>query len=272
MTGFISYRVSTSISSGSNRSISSAWIEVDTGSGFAEIDGTRVFMYNRSAGSGENTGTANFVYLINAGDVFRIRVERISGSDTITTVADGSEFVIYDLNGGEVGPTGPSSVATLGSTGTGENLVSDGIGPDFVIKSVTGATGIIVNNIGDTVEITTTNIEFNTIDTIQTTNNNTTTISTIGTTSNKLYYVDARVQTMESDSSTAGVFLLKCAYRNTGGTLTQLGSDDIVSFSDSTDYNVGSTGAGTNINVDVKGATGTTLNWENIYIVRQYEF
>jgi hypothetical protein len=52
---FISFRVSTEISAGTNRSTSFAWIELDTGSGFVEVEGSKTFMYNITLHNSLNT-------------------------------------------------------------------------------------------------------------------------------------------------------------------------------------------------------------------------
>jgi hypothetical protein len=114
--GLIQFRVSTDVSSGTARSISYAWLERDTGSGYSEVDGSRVYMYNRSTASGENTGTASLILSVSAGDKFRIRVARLAGSDTIRTIADASGLMIVDLAGGNTGPAG--TAGTSGGAGT----------------------------------------------------------------------------------------------------------------------------------------------------------
>jgi hypothetical protein len=103
----ISYRVSTEISSGSARSTSFAWIELDTGSGFAEVEGSRAFMYNRTLDSSANTGSSNILLNLNAGDKIRLRVQRQDGSDTLNTIIQGCNLSVIDLMGGRQGPQGP---------------------------------------------------------------------------------------------------------------------------------------------------------------------
>jgi len=106
----VSYRVSTEISSGTSRSTSYAWVEIDTGSGFTEVDGSRVFMYNRTDGNSVNTGSGNVLLDVNSGDVIRLRVQRQDGTDTLNTVIDGCNLSIVDLKGGKQGPQGPQGI------------------------------------------------------------------------------------------------------------------------------------------------------------------
>jgi len=118
--GLIQFRVSTDVSSGTARSISFAYLERDTGSGYSEVDGSRVYMYNRSSNQGENTGTASVILSVGAGDKFRIRVARLAGTDTISTIADGSGLMIVDLAGGNTGPAGTSG--SSGGAGTPDEV------------------------------------------------------------------------------------------------------------------------------------------------------
>jgi hypothetical protein len=93
----ITMDVSTGISSGSARSVSSAVLERDTGGGFEDVAGTKCFMYNRQSSRAENTGSTSVVLQVNAGTKFRIGVSRLSGSDTIKMVADGTRLTIKKL-------------------------------------------------------------------------------------------------------------------------------------------------------------------------------
>jgi hypothetical protein len=104
---FISFRVSTEITTGTSRSTSFAWIELDTGSGFVEVEGSRTFMYNRTDGASVNTGSGNILLDLNSGDKIRLRVQRQDGSDTLNTVINGCNLSIFDLKGGKQGPVGP---------------------------------------------------------------------------------------------------------------------------------------------------------------------
>lgn len=103
----ISYRVSTEIDGGSSRSTSTAWLELDSGSGFTEVDGSRVFMYNRTVNASVASGSGNILLNLSSGDKVRLRVQRKNGSDTLNTVIDGCNLSIIDLKGGSQGPQGP---------------------------------------------------------------------------------------------------------------------------------------------------------------------
>ncbi len=85
------------VSSGSARSITKAWIEVDTGGGYAVIPGTDCFAYDRNNSARWSSTVTMTSYQIdkqNSGTVkFRIRTQRVDGSNTITTLASASNFV-----------------------------------------------------------------------------------------------------------------------------------------------------------------------------------
>ena len=102
----VSFYVSTINSSNGSRSSSQAWLEVDTGSGWTEVPGTRINLYNRNNNEGRATGSGDLVYDVSSGDVFRVRAERAGGGDSISTIADGSGIVFSELSS-QPGPRGP---------------------------------------------------------------------------------------------------------------------------------------------------------------------
>ncbi|MEM9346032.1 MAG: DUF2793 domain-containing protein [Planctomycetota bacterium] len=89
------FRVSTDVSAGTARSASKCWIETDTGGGFTAVAGTEGFMYNRTLSLGDNTATVQLALDVAAGDKFRVRANRINGTDTITTKDNGSGLTVY---------------------------------------------------------------------------------------------------------------------------------------------------------------------------------
>lgn len=110
-TYLIIFRVSTDIFSGNNRTTSSAWLEIDSGSGFSEVDGSRGYMYNHGINDGLNTCTVQLIQDITSGYKFRVKVTRETGTSTVGTIVDGSgiTFTALSLNGAD-GPTGASGV------------------------------------------------------------------------------------------------------------------------------------------------------------------
>lgn len=140
----ITYDVSTDISSGSSRSVSIAWLELDNGLGFTEIDGTRGFMYNRTVGNAAQSCSRTLMLDVTSGDKFRIRATRYTGNDTMLTIPDGSgiTFIAVPGNGldGAQGPEGPAGPA---GSGVNINVYTDGTpvnGSPFEILNFTGGT------------------------------------------------------------------------------------------------------------------------------------
>jgi hypothetical protein len=94
-----------------SRSISTGWLEVDTGSGFAEIPGTRGYAYHRnSAGSGGNVVGA-VIYEAFVGDVIRVRAVRQDGSGTLSTISNASG--LHFANTGGIGGSGGASGSSI---------------------------------------------------------------------------------------------------------------------------------------------------------------
>lgn len=118
------YRVSTDIASGSARSCSRALLELDTGSGFSEVIGSRGYMYNRDSSNADNTCTVSLILNLNVGDALRIRVNRESGSDTINVIQQGSGVTIVSVGtNGPVGPAGADGDVTWEGTWVSQNYV-----------------------------------------------------------------------------------------------------------------------------------------------------
>lgn len=95
----VNFRIGTDGQTGTARSIARGWIELDPATGsFAEIDGTRVYMYCRQVDRGEGTGSASLVLDVTAANSkLRLRVIREAGADTLQTITDGSNLTIVRL-------------------------------------------------------------------------------------------------------------------------------------------------------------------------------
>ena len=109
----INYRVTTYISSGTDRTTSRAILYKGTGGlspGFQEVTGSRIFMYNRTDdGNSKSTGSGTVILNVEPNDYVYVQVDRIHGTSTLKTLANGSGITIFNLKGGERGPTGPPS-------------------------------------------------------------------------------------------------------------------------------------------------------------------
>jgi hypothetical protein len=88
----------TGVTSGTTRSESQCYVEVNTGVSFAEITGTRCENYNRTATVGDaTTCSATFLHSITSGDILRIRAVRTAGTSTVATVADQSRLTVREV-------------------------------------------------------------------------------------------------------------------------------------------------------------------------------
>ena len=114
------YRVDYGCSSAeisNNDIVAEMWVELDTGSGFAEVGGTRARWFHDS--NGEEGGNAGFATLaVAATDVIRIRAQVVGGSDTLNTLANSLRLSIQTVGAdGAAGATG-----SQGPTGSGSNV------------------------------------------------------------------------------------------------------------------------------------------------------
>jgi len=84
----VAYYIGTEVTSGTNRDSSAARLMLDTGGGFAEMAGTRGPMYNRQAGEGYGQAAVSIIRSFSAGDIVKLQAGKLTGSDTVKTVAD----------------------------------------------------------------------------------------------------------------------------------------------------------------------------------------
>ncbi len=102
---------------------------------------------------------------------------------------------------------------------------------------------------------------------VQTTDATVTTIATIATSSDLSYFPDVKIIARRSaggDESAA--YLLRAAFRNNAGTVTQIGNDDKLSFEDTQGWNVTTAISTTNILIQVTGAAAT-IEWKANFTV-----
>jgi len=94
----ISFTVATNVTSGTIRSISEASLYRKPAAGvYAEVIGTRVFMYNRVVSLGYGTGSCDTVLTCAANDVIKIRALVTSGPSTVSTIPNGSRIMIKKI-------------------------------------------------------------------------------------------------------------------------------------------------------------------------------
>lgn len=143
--------VTTNISvSSTSRSDSYMWLELDSGSGFAEIDGTRGTMYNRQNTQGTTSASATAILDLDVGDKLRIWAQRKSGSATVVLLADGSRLIITAMRG-PAGPTGADGAdGADGAPGSGSNIVvkDDTVLVGTVMDTINFGAGLVVTDDG----------------------------------------------------------------------------------------------------------------------------
>lgn len=103
---FITARVTTNITLGSNRSDCRIRIVKDVGYGYIEIPGTIASTYNRLVSEGTTTAVSILLDDFSAGDKIKVQVRQNSGTDTINLLANGSSLTVFIPAGAE-GPQGP---------------------------------------------------------------------------------------------------------------------------------------------------------------------
>ena len=204
----------------------------------------------------DGTGPSLEIRAINSGTGISFAVDG-NGSVTITNTSPGAGTVT--LSGVACSPPfSPSNEV---------NLVVNGTGPDLEIRNLNGGDGISLDINNDCVNITNTDPGSGTMDTVTTANNVLTTITTIPTNTDTTYFIDARLVARRTDSGTESAgYKLYATYRNNGGVLSQVGSDDLLSQEDSAQWDVETVISGTNILIQVMGQNGKTIDWKSSWM------
>ncbi len=90
-------------------------IQLDTGSGYADISNLKLYNYSRTSADGKDTSSTTFPLTVNTGDKLQIQAVGRTTS-TLSTVPDGCNITIFPIESvsgpkgdkGDIGPTGPS--------------------------------------------------------------------------------------------------------------------------------------------------------------------
>jgi len=127
---FIAYfNLSTDVTSASRRT-STGFLQIDTGSGFNDVQNAEIYMYNRSSANGKDTGSCAVVLDVNAGDVLRIQLLQSVGTDCVT-IETGCNLTIFGVDTvsgpkGLKGDDGPSGdIVWLGAFVAGTYNIHD---------------------------------------------------------------------------------------------------------------------------------------------------
>ena len=125
----------------STRTSVEAILEVssDGGSNWNEILGSRIFAYVRSnANNDDNTGGATqIIRQTSSGDKYRVRLKTLTG--TASTVVNASTLSIFDIQGGEAGPSGANG--SSGTSGISSTSGTSGISGTSGTSGETGTSG-----------------------------------------------------------------------------------------------------------------------------------
>ncbi len=83
--------------SGNNQTQAKIWLEVDTGSGYVVVPGTDSYSYSISNSVGHGTAIINTTYQISKLNKiickFRVRAEKSVGNNSLSTLAQASNFI-----------------------------------------------------------------------------------------------------------------------------------------------------------------------------------
>jgi len=103
------------------------------------------------------------------------------------------------------------------------------------------------------------------VTTITTANNTPTTVATVATTTDTTILIVSQLTAIRTDvADSNAAFQIRAGFKNTSGTVTQLGADDLASFVEplALPYTVDTSISGTNIIIRVTGETGHTVDWK----------
>lgn len=152
--------------------------------------------------------------------------------------------------------------ATVQGTVTKVNVAIIRAGADGAFEIASGsASGLSYSDL-----LTASTADSVTTATVSTTDATTTQIATIATSNNTSYFITADIVARETvDSDESAGYVLKAHYRNDGGTLTQVGGDDVLAFESTFGWSVATAVDGTSIDINVTGAASTSINWKVAY-------
>jgi len=93
----VSARCGTTITSGTSRTDSRMRIAIDTGSGFAELSGSRAAMYNRTLNLGEDSASVTRILSLAAGDRLKVQAQLANGGSSLALLANASGLTLQRL-------------------------------------------------------------------------------------------------------------------------------------------------------------------------------
>jgi len=97
----ISVTITNGISSGTSRSGSNVYVQLNTGSGYSDISNVLFSMYHRTSATAEDTGSITFPLTVSANNKIRIQTVRYNGTSTLVTLPAGCSISIFNNKGGK---------------------------------------------------------------------------------------------------------------------------------------------------------------------------
>ena len=92
------YDISLRVSVGASAQTAiSMWLELDNGSGFNEVSGSRAYMYTKGNLSGETTGFVRLIETLSDGDKLRVMVIRIDGTASVSVSNNGTGLTLIEV-------------------------------------------------------------------------------------------------------------------------------------------------------------------------------
>lgn len=205
-----------------------------------------------NAGLGANTGAENVFVGVEAGS----GVGNKSGNTCIGYQAGD------DLTTGDDNTCLGRNAGQFLTTGSGNICIGSGV------DGVAGESNI--TRLGPTTNVTT--YTYGSLltnnNTTQTTDATVTSIATIATANDIVYLVTANVVGIIDSTAASGAgYKLSAAFKNDGGTLTQIGTTTQTVYEDVGGWDATIDASGTDIRIRITGAGGTTINWSSTYNV-----
>ncbi len=196
--------------------------------------------------------------------------------------ASGAELIVFAP---DATPVNEITIANA-DTGVSPSIIASGVNTDVGLNIITKGSGTLVLNGGAALtwpvadgsanQVIATNgagtlsfatAQVATINTVQTTTVATTTIATIGTTTDSTHFIDVKLVAHDQADVQGAGYLLRATFLNDTGTVTQIGTDDKLSFESDTAWNVATLISTTNVLIQVTGEAATTIDWRSLHSV-----